>query len=134
MQLSRWFTAAPATVFDAWIDPQTASQWLFNTKTSKTVCELDPRPGGKYRITRTRGGKRYVAVGEYRVVERPDRIVLTFEMPQFAADTDTVTVELGPDRGGCLLSLRQEGLRPGYEKSTLAGWEKMFVRLDKALG
>lgn len=54
-------------------------------------------------------------------------------MPQFAADVDTVRVDIEPTQNGCELTLTRDGLRPGYKKSTLAGWGKMFDLLDKAL-
>ena len=131
--VSRRFGAPATRVFDAWIEPETASKWWFTTKTSESVCELDPRVGGSYKVTRTRGGKQYVAIGEYIEVQRPRRLVFTFGMPQFAADFDTVTVEIENDKDGCKVNLTQDGLRPGYATSTVNGWNKMFDLLDAAL-
>lgn len=129
----RRFDAPLERVFDAWIDPATAEKWLFTTKTSTAVYELDVRAGGSYTITRRRGGKDYVGVGEYLQVDRPRRLVFTFAMPQFAADYDNIAVDIEPDEDGSLLTLTHSGLRPGYEKSTVKGWEKMFDALAKAL-
>ena len=120
VSLVRDFSAAPDSVFDAWVLADIAGQWLFTTKTSRSVCELEPRVGGSYRITRTRGGKRYVAVGEYRELDRPWRLVFTFGMPQFAPDFDTVSIDIEPVQDGCRLTLTQAGMRPGYEQSTLS--------------
>ena len=39
-------------------------------------------------------------------------------------------VEIEADGDGCRLTLTQEGLRPGYEKSTVNGWGKMFMALE----
>ncbi len=131
--LSWHFEAAPAAVFDAWIKPETASKWLFATESSRSLCELDARSGGSYEITRIQDGQRYVAVGEYLQVDPPRRLTFTFGMPQFAADVDTVKVELTPADGGTELSFTQDGLRPGFEEATLAGWRGMFVLLETAL-
>ncbi len=133
VSLVRDFSATSASVFDAWVLADIAGEWLFTTKTSTSVCELEPRVGGSYRITRTRGGKQYVAVGEYQVVDRPRRLVFTFGMPQFAADFDTISVDIEPASDGCRVTLAQDGLRPGDEQSMLSGWGKMFDLLDKAL-
>jgi hypothetical protein len=54
-------------------------------------------------------------------------------LPQFAADVDTIIVEIESDGDGCILTLTHEGLRPGYEQSTISGWGKMFDALAKAL-
>lgn len=133
VSVSRRFKASAGQAFDAWVETEIASKWLFNTKTSKTVCELDTRVGGSYKITRTRGGKEYVAVGEYLEICRPTRLVFTFGMPQFAADFDTVTVEIDKQGDSCVVNLTQDGLRPGYGTSTVNGWSKMFDLLEKAL-
>lgn len=134
VQITRRFDASPERVFDAWLDPEMASKWLFTTKTSKTNYDLDTRVGGAYTITRRRGGKTYIGIGEYLEIERPRRLVFTFSMPQFAPDVDRVIVEIVPDGDGCILTLTQENLRLGYEKSTINGWGKMFDALTAALG
>ena len=54
-------------------------------------------------------------------------------MPQFAADIDTVTVEVTPANEGTELRLTQHGLRTGYEEATLAGRAEMSVLLEEAL-
>lgn len=131
--VTRRFNAPPERVFDAWTDPEIACKWLFTTKTSKTTYELDVRVGGSYTISRVSNGKTYVAVGKYLEIDRPRRLVFTFGMPQFAADFDTVIVEIEPDGDGCVLTLTQEGLRPGYEKSSINGWGKMLTALETLL-
>ncbi len=127
------YPVPPEAVFHACITPALAAKWLFATKTGKTTTDLDPRTGGKYTITRTSGKKQYVATGEYLEVDSPRRLAFTFGMPQFAADFDTVTITVAPVEGGSKLHLRHEGLRPGYEKSTISGWEKMLGLLDSVL-
>lgn len=113
-------------MFDAWIEPEVACNWLFSSQTSETSCEMDPRSGGSYKITRIEDGWRYVAVGEYLCVDRSDHLSFTFGMPQFAPDVGTITVLFDPsDRGTA-----EDGLRPGDEEATLAGWRAMFALLE----
>lgn len=131
--LARDFDASPESVFDAWVQPATAAQWLFSTSASTTVCDLDPRVGGTYTITRTQGEERYVAVGEYVVLDRPHQLVFTFGMPQFAADIGTVTVDISAQDGRTKLRFTLDGVRPGYEEPTLAGWSEMFDLLAATL-
>ena len=90
-------------------------------------------PGGSYRIERTADGQKYVALGEYCEVMRPSRIVFTFAMPQFAADVDTVTIEIEPEGPRSQLRMNQAGLRPEYEEATRAGWTEMFDLLEQVL-
>ena len=131
--MERDFAAGPGAVFDAWRTPETASRWLFSTETGVTMCVMDPRPGGAYRIKRTEGGQTYAAVGEYREVSPPHRLVFTFGMPQFAADVGTVTVDLEPKGEGTHMRFSQGGNRPGYEDAAREGWSAMFDLLERAL-
>ena len=133
VSVTRRFHAAPVEVFDAWIDPGLASRWLFATPDGVTECELDPKQGGSYRITRTADGTKYVAVGEYLTVDRPRRLAFTFGMPQFAADVGVVTVVLKPAQGSTEMDFSLDGLRPGFEDEEMEGWQRMFDQLESAL-
>lgn len=133
VSLQRVFAVAPAVLFDAWTVPEVASRWLFAPSGGGSVCELDVRVGGAYRITRTEDGQKYVAVGEYRTVDRPSRLAFTFGMPQFAPGFATVTVEIEPEAGGSRLQVTQDSLPPGAEQPILDGWSTMFDMLENAL-
>ena len=135
VSLTRPFDAEPAQVFDAWLDPETAGKWLFTLPSrEKHSTEIDARVGGTYTIFDRRNGKDYTAVGEYLEIDRPHRLVFTFGMPQFSPDFDRVIVEIVPDEAGCILTLTQEDLRTGYQKSTKRGWGKMLDALAATLG
>ena len=134
VSLERRFDAEARQVFDAWTDPEVAETWLFSTGEG-SECVLDPRPGGSYRITRTDGEQIYVAVGEYKRVDPPRRLVFTFAMPQFAADVGTVEVDISAAGGNkATLRLKLSGVRPGYEQPTKEGWNGMLDLLERALG
>lgn len=133
IQMERDFAAEPGAVFDAWRVPETASRWLFSTETSVTTCEMDPRPGGAYRIERKEADQTYVAVGEYREVSPPRRLVFTFGMPQFSPEFATVTVEVEPEGEGTRMRVTQGDLPPGYEDATREGWSAMFDLLERVL-
>ena len=133
MQMERDFAAEPGAVFDAWVVPETASRWLFSTETGVTTCEMDPRPGGAYRIERKEGGQSYVAVGEYREVSPPRRLVFTFGMPQFAPGFATVTVEIEREGEGTRMRLTQGDVPPEHEDAIREGWSAMFALLERVL-
>jgi uncharacterized protein YndB with AHSA1/START domain len=124
----------PARLFDAWVIGGLAEKWLFTCKTSSTVYDLDVRKGGRYSITRQQGGQTYVAVGEYREIARPRRLVFTLGTREIAADYDIVVVEIepGPEGAGSRLKLTQEGIRPGLTPGAISGWEEMFLALETA--
>lgn len=131
--VARRFPASPAQAFDAWVLPQIACRWLFADPKTGSVCELDPRVGGSYRITREADGQRYVAVGEYREVSRPRRLAFTFGMPQFSSEFAAISVCIEPDGDGCVMRLVQGDLEAAHEDAIRHGWEEMFNLLETAL-
>lgn len=133
IQVEREFAAQPRAVFDAWVVSETASRWLFSTETGVMTCVMDPRPGGAYRIERREGDESYVAVGEYREVNPPHRLVFTFGMPQFAPGFATVTVEVEPAGAGARLRLTQDSVPPEHKDAIREGWSAMFDLLERAL-
>src|SRR5688572_21766991 len=111
LRMTRRFEASPERVFDAWLNPETARKWLFVTPADQTyTAEIDARVGGKWTITARRGGINYTASGEYLEIDRPRRLVFTFEMLQFSPNSDRITIEVAPSGTGCLLTFTQEGL------------------------
>lgn len=134
--VSRRFAAPPELLFDAWFDPKAAGKWLFATPggVTKTV-EIDARVGGGFAIHEQRGETLATHFGGYREIVRPTRIVFTF-----ANDRDgpfsLVTVDIGPDGSGSLLTLTHQ-LLPDWvsiDVGVRAGWESAFESLARATG
>jgi uncharacterized protein YndB with AHSA1/START domain len=130
LRMTRRFAASPEMVFDAWLDPKVAAKWLFTTPASEShSTEIDARVGGAWSIVDRRGGVDYRAVGEYLEIDRPRRLVFTFGMPRFSDAFNTVTIEITPDKDGCLMTLTQDNLPPEHHEPTRQGWEDMFRTL-----
>ncbi len=142
LRMTRRFDAAPERVFDAWLTPDMARQWLFSSPADEGyAAELDARVGGRWTITARRGGMDY-AGGEYLEIDRPRRLVFTFAMLQFSPNSDRITVEITPSGAGCILTLTQQGvdiagelrhLPPGVAGGTEKGWNEMFDALATIL-
>lgn len=74
----RSFAAPRDLVFDAWTKPALVQRWLLGPPGwTMPVCEMDVRPGGKYRWRwrSEEDGKEFGFSGEFREVVRPSRIV-----------------------------------------------------------
>ena len=77
-EMSRTFDAEPALVFQLWTDPKYMSLWWGIKGATNPLCELDVRPGGKWRIDmRTPGGETYTSRGEYLEVVKDQLLVFT---------------------------------------------------------
>ena len=71
--LTRTFAAPRSLVFKAWIDPEHLAQWWGPHGFTNPVRELDPRPGGRWRIVmRGPDAADHPAKGVYREVVAPE--------------------------------------------------------------
>jgi uncharacterized protein YndB with AHSA1/START domain len=117
--------ASPETVFDFFTDPAKMVQW------KGAEATLDPRPGGVYRVQMN---EQAIAVGEYVVVDPPNRLVFTWGWEgDFAATppgSSTVDVTFTPDGDGTVVRLVHSGL-PSPESAELhgQGWDEYMPRL-----
>ena len=97
-------------------------------------AEMDPRPGGRYRID---VDGEHFAVGEYREVDPPRRLVMTWGWENQEAvppGATTVEITLTPDGTGTLLRLRHTGLPNDEERrSHRSGWIMYTVKLAAIL-
>jgi uncharacterized protein YndB with AHSA1/START domain len=78
--ITRVFDAPRELVFKAWTDPKIMKEWYGPKMFTNTVCELDVRVGGAWRIVmRGPDGVEYPGRGVYREIVKPERLVFTSE-------------------------------------------------------
>lgn len=76
--LTRVFDASRELVFRIWTDPKYVALWWGIEGATNPVCQLDVRPGGRWRIDmRTAGGTVYQNGGMYLDVVENQRLVST---------------------------------------------------------
>jgi uncharacterized protein YndB with AHSA1/START domain len=98
-------------------------------------AELDPRPGGRFRIE---VDPHNVALGQYVEVDPPRRLVLTWgweHHPTVPPGSTTVEITLLQEGSATILRLRHMGL-PGDEdrRSHAEGWAHFMGRLAERAG
>jgi uncharacterized protein YndB with AHSA1/START domain len=131
--ITRGFDFPIERVFDAWLDPAKASQFLFATPTGQLVrVEIEARVGGSFNITR-RDGDDVEHVGTYLEIDRPRRLVFTFGVPRFSTEMTRVGLDLKPLATGCELTLTHEGVLPEWLESGRDGWGKILDGLSTHL-
>ncbi|MDF2118894.1 SRPBCC family protein [Roseiarcaceae bacterium H3SJ34-1] len=134
LQVFHSFTAAPERVFDAWLDPAKAGKFLFATPTGEMVkVEIDARVGGKFSFVERRDGVDVAHVGEYLEIERPKRLVFSFGVPLYSAETTRVAIDIVPRGTGCELTLTHDGVLPDYRERTISGWGRILDGLAQNL-
>lgn len=77
--MTRVFDAPRELIFDAWTKPEHVVHWMLGPEGwTMPVCEIDLRPGGKWRfVWRRTDGDELEMTGEYREIVRPERLVNT---------------------------------------------------------
>jgi uncharacterized protein YndB with AHSA1/START domain len=127
VDISVRIAARPDTVFRFLTDPDRMRAWMGEP------VEVDPRPGGVYRVSVIDGN---VAIGEYVEVVADERVVWTWGWEGSATippGSSVVEVTLTPDGDGTLLRLRHSGL-PDEEavNDHGRGWAHYTARLALA--
>ena len=79
LRIERVFHAPIEHVFRAWTDPAALARWFGPQGMSIPEVDCDARPGGRYRVVmRAPGGHVHTVTGEFRAVEPPRRLVMTW--------------------------------------------------------
>ena len=118
---SIWIDAAPADVFDYFVDPAKLVQWM------GAAASLDPRPNGKYELMFKEG---WISRGEFVVVNRPHRLVYTVGWEgnaEYPPGSTRVEITLRAEKGGTHLRLRHYG--PPAKGLEADGWGMFLSRL-----
>lgn len=75
----RLVKAPPELVFRMYTEPAHLRRWFGPPHLVLVVCEIDLRVGGRYRfVHRAPDGQEFGFRGEYRLIERPHRLVKSF--------------------------------------------------------
>ena len=102
IRMTRLFDAPRHLVFDAMSRPEHITQWWgrLGEGYSVPVCEVDLRPGGKWRFSnRTPKGDLATFYGVYREVAPPERVVFTEIFEPFPDAESVVTALLTEEDG-----------------------------------
>lgn len=94
--LTRLFDAPPDVVFEAMTRPEHVSRWWGVLDDAHTVskCEIDLRPGGRWRFVSSTPQGEVCFYGEYREIAAPHRLVYTEIFAPFPDVESVVTQTL----------------------------------------
>jgi uncharacterized protein YndB with AHSA1/START domain len=128
VEVTRRIKAPMNVVFSFLVDPTRFVRWM------SAKAELDPRPGGRYRLTMATGE---IASGVYEVIEPPQRLVFTWGWegnPALPPGSTTVEITLSDEGDVTVLRLRHLQLPDEGTRDTHAeGWTMLTGRLMDAI-
>ena len=132
--VARRFEQPPERVFDAWLDPARVAKWFAPALGPMTTVEIDARPGGRFNFTQDRKGEAAVHIGEYKVIDRPRKLVFTWSTDPLQKDAPSVvTIDIVPDGAGARLTLTHEMDRKWetWSDKIRNGWTTMLEGISK---
>jgi uncharacterized protein YndB with AHSA1/START domain len=136
VRVSHRFRASAEQVFDAWLDPVHAGQWLFATPGGKMLrVEIDARLGGRFIVVERRGNVDALHAGKYSTLERPRHLAFSFAVNEQLTDAAQVRIDIAPLAQGCELTLTQTlpAAFAEYADRTQQGWTSILTALATLL-
>jgi uncharacterized protein YndB with AHSA1/START domain len=137
LHLEKRVGAPREAVFAACLEPERLAEWWGPSGFTSPSIELDPRPGGKYRIAmQPPDGELFYLRGEFREVDPPGRLVYTFEWEDPDPDdrANVVVLSFVETVGGTTVILDQGPFATeARHELHRAGWTDSFVRLEESL-
>jgi uncharacterized protein YndB with AHSA1/START domain len=119
--------ATPETIWPFLVEPGRHVEWM------GTVADIDPRPGGIYRV---RVGGRFQSAGEFVEVVPQEKVVFTFgwdeEGHPIPAGSTTVEISLHPEGDKTRVRLVHRDLPDDAVADHTHGWDNYLGRLALA--
>lgn len=135
LAIIRTFNAPREMVFDAWTKPELLKRWFGPRRWQLTECEIDLRPGGRWRYVMTSDSGEVMGMsGTFRDISPPERLVSTEEFDdawyegegltttEFVEENGRTTVttivryDTREIRDAVLASPMESGVAEGYDR------------------
>jgi uncharacterized protein YndB with AHSA1/START domain len=134
ISVTRHVNAPPPAVFDAWLDPDAARQFLFATDKGRVIrADIDPRVGGGFTIVDRRAEGDAEHVGRYVEIDRARRLVFDFSVTSFSSDSTRITVSFVPADSGTDITLTSDNIPEEHAERATHGWSTILGALARVV-
>jgi uncharacterized protein YndB with AHSA1/START domain len=136
VRIERTFAASAEDVFDAWTSPEVMRRWLHPEPDWETPeAEVDLRVGGKVRVVMRRpDGSQIEAKGEYTLIDRPHRLVMTWTFGDDTSNEQLIELTFTESEGTTTVVLVNSGISTeGRRDAQDWGWRGCLDQLERAL-
>jgi uncharacterized protein YndB with AHSA1/START domain len=134
VRLERTFAASAEDVFDAWTSPEVMRRWLHPAPDWSTPeAEVDLRVGGRVRVVMRRpDGSEVEARGEYTLIDRPRRLVMTWTFDDDPANEQLMELTLTEREGSTTVLLVNSGISTDARRDAQDwGWHGCLDQLER---
>jgi uncharacterized protein YndB with AHSA1/START domain len=136
VRIERTFEAPAEDVFDAWTSPEVMRRWFHCAADWETPqAEVDLRVGGKVRVVmRQPDGTEAEMWGEYTLIDRPDRLVMTWTFHDDPSNEQLIELSFSESDGATRVlmvnsRISTDGRRDGQDW----GWNGCLDQLELTL-
>jgi uncharacterized protein YndB with AHSA1/START domain len=136
VRIERTFDAPAEAVFDAWTSPEVMRRWFHVAPDWETPeAEVDLRVGGKVRIVMRRpDGGEIGASGEYTLIDRPHKLVMTWNFEDHPSNEQLIELSFSESEGSTRVVMINSGISTAERRDAQHhGWDGCFDELERAL-
>ena len=136
VRIERTFEAPAEDVFDAWTSPEVMRRWFHVAPDWETPeAEVDLRVGGKVRVVMRRpDGTEAEAQGEYMLIDRPQRLVMTWTFDDDPANEQVIELSFSESEGSTTVLMVNSGISAAERRDAQDwGWRGCFDEFERVL-
>jgi uncharacterized protein YndB with AHSA1/START domain len=136
VRIERTYRAAAEEVFDAWTSPEVMQRWFHCEPDWETPeAEVDLRLGGRVRVAMRRpDGSEAEAWGEFKVIDRPHRLAMTWRFYDDPANEQLLELTFTETAGSTTVLLINSGISTDERRSGQDwGWRGCLEQLERLL-
>ena len=135
VNLTKTIQAPIEKVFDAWLDPASLTRFILpGPGMPQPEVENDPREGGRFTIVMHVGEEKIPHSGSYLTIDRPNRLVFSWESPYSTDDSQVSLIFTQVDADTTKIELTHvrfinEEARSNHE----GGWTNILDKLTEVV-
>jgi uncharacterized protein YndB with AHSA1/START domain len=136
IRIERTFPASAEEVFDAWTSPEVMRRWFHCLPNWETPqAEVDLRVGGKVRVLMRRpDGTEAGARGEYTLIDRPNRLVMSWTFDDDPSNEQVIELSFSEARGSTTVVMVNSGISTDERRDAQDwGWHGCLDQLERLL-
>jgi uncharacterized protein YndB with AHSA1/START domain len=125
VRVQRVMPAAPAVVFDQWLDPESLAEWMCPRPVRCVAITVEPRVEGRVRFDVDDSGTSVLITGRFLAIERPHLLRFTWSNSDWADPTVVSVVNVAFEPVGAdetLMSIEHSLLPPEEFENFHQGW------------
>ncbi len=135
VRIERTFPASAEDVFDAWTSPEIMRRWFHPAPDWDTPeAKVDLRVGGKVRVVmRKPDGTEAKAQGEYTLIERPHRLVMSWTFDDDPSNEQLIELSFSESEGSTTVLLVNSGISTEERRAAQDwGWHGCLDQLERS--